>query len=284
MIRRPGDQDLPQLLQLWREAFGDSEAETLFYFHHRHRHEHMLVMEADGRITGMLSLLPITLMCASREHQARYVFAVATQQEFRGRGVSTALLNAAHEVIHEEGGVASILVPASEGLFTFYNKRGYQTAFFADQARLSAEEIASFPLRGKVSGCGAEDYLRIRKAAFSASRLFVDWDLDALSYIKHAAETGGGRVLRLLDGESEAAGLIEPWDGFMRVTELALTGMTWQTAMALVHREVQAKQYLLRLQQGSLNAQCTIPFGMIHWLKALPQFPGGPPYLALAKD
>ena len=285
MIRKPCDRDLPRLMELWQEAFGDSEDETRFYFQYRHRHEHMLVMEIDEQISGMLSLLPIQLIADGAAHQARYVFAVATKKEVRGRGVSTALLTAAHEGIRAEGGVASILVPASENLFTFYGKRGYQAAFFVDQALLSASEIVSSPLRGEVSGLSAEDYLGIRKASFSGSRLFVDWDLDALTYIKLGAESGGGRVLYLRDGAGEAAALIEKRDSIMRVTELALlSGMTWQIAMALIHRVVQAPQYLLRLPQSSLGERNTIPIGMIHWLKAMPEGTGSPAYLALAKD
>lgn len=271
-------------MSLWQEAFGDSREETAFYFRFRHRDENMLVMETDGMIAGMLSMLPLTLAAPGQRFPARYVFAVATKKERRGQGISTELLSAAHAQMREEGTAASLLVPADEGLFTFYGRRGYQMAFFVDELRLAGSDIAAHAPDGEVKDCGTGDYSRLRAAAFSGSRLFASWDEEALAFVIRSAKASGGGVLRLKNGHGEAAAVCEKRDGFLRVSELALSGMSWQEAMALVHRRFKAERYELRLPQGTVPNDSPRPFGMIHWLVQPPDLKGAAPYLALAKD
>jgi len=284
MIRQPRDSDLPELISLWQEAFGDAEEEAAFYFRLRHRHGNMLVMEKEGRIAGMLSMLPVTLTAKSFCIPGRYVFAVATKKENRGQGISTALLDAAHEAMRREGTAVSLLVPADDGLYAFYRKRGYQTAFYLHEIILSAEEISPSPATGEVSLCGADEYFRIRSAAFTSSKLFAQWDRDALEFVRRSAEASGGALLRLRAGNAEAAAVCEVREGIVRVSELALDGFIWRDAMALIHRHFKAERYILRLPEGMLGRDSLRPFGMIRWLREPPQMEGSPPWLALAKD
>lgn len=271
-------------MSLWQEAFGDSREETAFYFRSRHRDENMLVMETDGGITGMLSMLPLTLTAPGQRFPARYVFAVATKKERRGQGISTELLGAAHERMREEGAAASLLVPADEGLFTFYGRRGYQTAFYVRELQMTGSDIDAQALHGEVLDCTPGDYSRLRAAAFSGSQLFASWDEEALAFVIKSAQASGGGVLLLKSGRGEAAAVCERRDGFLRVSELALCGMSWQEAMALVRRRFKAERYELRLPPGTVPDGSPRPFGMIRWLIQPPDLQGAPPYLALAKD
>lgn len=284
MIRLARDADLAELALLWQEAFGDTAEETAFYFQTRHRNEYLLLQEDDRGINGMLSMLPLELSAGETRLSARYVFAVATRKERRGEGISTRLLEAAHGRAEEEGCAATLLVPAEPSLFEYYGKRGYQTAFLLDEISLTAQEIAMRAPSGQVSFCSAPEYKALRDKAFAGSSLYAAWGQDALEYIKTGAEASGGAMIRLNGEGLQAAALCEARGNIMRVSELALVSGTWQRAMALIHQEINADAYQLRMQQGCLRPGATRPFGMIHWLRKPLEISGSPPYLAFAKD
>ena len=284
MIRQARESDLPQLISLWLEAFGDTEEEALFYFQHRHKHQNMLVFEMGSEISGMLSMLPVHLHSPKQIISARYVFAVATKKARRGQGISTRLLEAAHQKMQEEGASASILVPAESSLFEYYGKRGYKTGFQVDQVHLKAGDISSWGAEGRLERCDAGKYLAIRDDVYKSSQLFVRWDLYALQFIMHSAITSGGGMFIISIGKRQAAAVCEARGDFIRVTELACGKDMWQQAMALIHQHFQSGKYQLRMQEGSLIEGSTQPFGMIHWLGEPMQATGETPYLAFAKD
>lgn len=285
MIRFARDADLPALRALWQEAFEAEPAEAAHYFRHRHRHENLLLETIGDEVAGMLSMLPITLAGQKVNLPARYVFAVATFKKFRGLGVSTRLLTAAHEHMEQEGATAAVLVPATPSLFDYYKKRGYEALFRLDSLHLLPNYIPP-PAEGlTVRPCGAMDYLRIRDAAFSSSGLFARWDEEAIRYMLDALdELEEGGALRLQGPQGEACCLYEYREGGVRLTELALLGLAWQDALSLIHQQLNAPSYTLRMPAGSLPGADTQPFGMIHWFLKPPLLSGSAPYLSLAKD
>ena len=82
--------------------------------------------QALQTIAGMLTMLPAQLQTHRGNLSCRYVYAVATLQSFRRRGISTGLLDAAHAWMRQHGIAASVLAPADRDLINFYQKRGYQ--------------------------------------------------------------------------------------------------------------------------------------------------------------
>ncbi len=284
MIRFAQDSDLPALNALWQEAFEASAQEADFYFSKRHRHDNMLVATANDDLAGMLSMLPITLVTHSETLSARYVFAVATFKQFRGQGISSQLLEAAHTHMQEAGMAASILVPASPSLFDFYGKRGYETAFYLDSLTLFPQELSVAPPDTSISPCSTLDYLRLRDQAFSSSSLYVRWDQDALAFMADSTRADGGDLLYIKTPQGEAACLYEWRDGSVRVTELALAGLSWQASLAALHQHVNAPSYTLRMPEGTLPGADHLPFGMVHWFTQPALSQGDAPYLSLAKD
>ncbi len=284
MIRAARDGDLPGLIGLWQEAFGDTHEETLFYFRGRHRAEHMLVAEREGAVAGMLTMLPVALVFGGRALPGRYLFGLAAAQRFRGQGIGTALLAAAHERMRAGGDAAAVLVPSDPGLFSYYRKRGYRTLFWQDRLSLPAGNLPPPDAAGACAPLGAQAYFRLRESAFQKSGLFVRWDEEALAFILNSASASGGAALRLELGDARAGAVCEARDGGVRVTELALHGMGPMDAMALVHRRLGARAYELRAPQGTLPGAMSVPFGMIRAFRRLPALKGGPPWLNLAKD
>lgn len=284
MIRQALAEDRPQIIGLWQEAFGDSEEEALFYFQHRHKDQNMLVFVEDGQVQGMLSLLPVLLKGEGQALKARYIFAVATRLAQRGRGISTHLMEAAHRLIAQEGGHASVLVPASEALFQFYGKRGYTTGFYTHQADFHAEALDKVVPLGTARRCAAKEYRQGREAFFRQSRLYMSWDLEGLRFYEKSLHLAGGELLHLTGPQGQAYCCCEPRGDFIRVSEYLNFGMDREQAMALVHRHYDVEHYQLRTWPKEEDGKEALPFGMIRWVQQPPPWKGRPPHLAFAKD
>lgn len=273
MIRFAQAGDRARLTELWALIFGDPPEAIEGYFARRHRDGDMLVFVEGGVLCGMLSMLPLTLVSGNATYPARYVYAVATDPAFRGRGIATELLLRAHDVMTGRGDRASVLVPASESLFGYYEKRGYQTAFSVEIRDYDAGKLASFPQGGAFAPCAPEEYAKIRDAAFSGLPLYARWDEKAVAF---ACE--GMNATRLTFGDGVGCALWERDGDGALVRELALPGIEIPAAMAILHKSAGAASYRVRLPG------CGAPFGMIRWLIPAPPAAGGPGYLALALD
>ena len=284
MIRFATANDHPKLKALWAEAFGDPRPVIDLYFSARHMNKNMLVDVRNNTIAGMLSMLPVTLCTGTGNmYPARYLYAVATDVQYRGQGISTALLAAAHAHIKNAGESACVLVPGSRPLFDFYAKRGYKTAFYLDSISVGASDLPPVPALGKLTACSTAEYTSVRNLAFHTSRLYAHWEEAAVSYtLQTFAPTGGFAALSWEGGhgcaswETAAHGIL--------VQELALLKGDVYDALAILHRSLNAAQYTVRLAQGTIPDAIPKPFGMIHWLIPEPTLAGDPPYLSLAMD
>ena len=163
-----------QLKAIWRVCFDAEEEYLHLYFSTRYRPDQTLVLEENGQILGMLTLLPCTLraLCQGewRLYRASYLFAVGTLPQAQGRQIATQLLQFADKYLQEQGIEAAILYPAEPSLYRFYEKRGYEVWF--------SRSILSFPplmQRGQAGSCSlfqpgsttASSYAFCRRRRFS---------------------------------------------------------------------------------------------------------------------
>ena len=284
MIRFAKAGDHPLLKALWAEIFGDTIEAVEQYFSMRHQDENMLVDEREDTIAGMLSMLPVTLLSGEgQKRKARYIYAVATHPDFRGLGISTALLEAAHAHMKDLGEAAALLVPASQSLFEFYGKRGYTTAFSLDVLNIDAKSLPPYPAGGQYTACSVKEYTSIRDQAFTKSCLYVSWDENAVSYAVAALGESGGMIRFSFDSGSGCA-LWEKTENGVQIRELALVSGNVLTALSVLHRALNAGFYTVRLMAGNYPGAMQRPFGMIHWLIKEPLLLGDAPYLSLALD
>lgn len=281
-IRTARPEDLPQLKSLWMLAFHDSAEATDFYFAHRNRYENLLIDEEQGRLRGMLSMLPIGLAGAGLERKARYLFAIATFPAFRGQGISTALMQEAELRARAEGCAATLLVPAEPSLFDFYGRRGYETAFYYNSLHLSAEDLPVAAPAARRYTPDARAMLRLRDRAYGGSRLFARWDEEALNYVAHAAQVYGA-ALAAFETESAAGYAYGEWEGeSLLIKDFAIQGIAPAEALAILHQDFRAERYQLRLPEGLSPGTCQ-PYGMLKAFEPL-DTEGSPPFLSLGKD
>lgn len=126
MYRIAKQSDMPGILSLWEEAFGDTP-EAVMVFFAAFPHCRSYVAEEDEKILSMVHAIPQTL---SPDYPAVYLYAVATDKAFRGKGICRNLMAFAEADLKKQGFIACVLTPASDTLFHYYKNLGYETAFF----------------------------------------------------------------------------------------------------------------------------------------------------------
>lgn len=125
MKRLAAPSDLPGIIALWQEAFGDSP-EAVSYFFKTFPNCISYAAEEDGRIVSMVHALPQVL---SPDLPAAYLYAVATLRSHRGNGLCRQLMAFAEDDLKKQGFACCVLTPGEPDLFAFYKELGYETAF-----------------------------------------------------------------------------------------------------------------------------------------------------------
>ena len=107
MTPRPSREDDEKSLKaLWHEVFGDTDVYIDTFFRELYRPGMASVVEEDGKIVAAAYAVPFGAV--------RYIFAVATKPEYRGRCYGRAVVLAA------AGGEPAYLCPASATLRCWY--------------------------------------------------------------------------------------------------------------------------------------------------------------------
>lgn len=130
--RMPLAAEIPALRALWKEAFGDSDAYLDQFFSAVFSPRRCRVMAEDGEILSVLYLLE----CSCEGLSMAYIYAVATRQDCRGRGLCNTLMARTQEDLQVQGIAGTILVPGTRELVRFYAKMGYVPC--APQGRIKA--------------------------------------------------------------------------------------------------------------------------------------------------
>ena len=142
-IRRSRSADLPTLMSLWQEVFGDPPAFTS-KFYHTFGADCAFVAEIDEKIVAMIHTLPTALAQNGQYSWGVYLYALATSPDHRGLGIASALLQTAETapdvtppllfgaenvgliLPHAPDSPAfALLIPGEESLVGYYRKRGY---------------------------------------------------------------------------------------------------------------------------------------------------------------
>lgn len=288
MIRFATEENLNELKALWAKTFGDPQQAIDLYFKEGCQLSDVLVDIEGGRLCAMASMLPLRLACGGQSVEGRYIYAVATDESERGKGRSTRLLEYAHTVMKEQGVAASILVPASEGLFSFYERRGYRRAFRLQRRSVSAAELQKNAVPPhKFSSCGAERYYQLRKIAFAECAPFAEWEEPQLRFAMQLARLYGAEIFHIRTDAGEAAAYGICQQGMVTVKEIATRELNDECVLSILHTHLGGQHYEVYSPDCGKGGT-VIDFAMIYPLtqEPLPVFPADAqlPYFNLAMD
>ena len=118
------EQAISGLRQLWKLAFGDTDAFLDGFFGTAFSFDRCRWIEADHRIVAALYWFD----CRFRGEKLAYLYAVATHPDYRGRGLCRKLMADTHDHLQNLGYGGILLVPQEEGLRKMYAAMGYADA------------------------------------------------------------------------------------------------------------------------------------------------------------
>ena len=138
-LRQAERGDIPALKALWQLVFGDTDEFLDAFFELLFPDCRVAVMEEGGRIAAAAYAIGL--------ENIRYIYAVATHPDYRGKGYGEAVTLAAAK------GEPAYLYPASEGLRGWYARR------------MGAESVSMAPCReaAPLREIGPEEYHAARE-------------------------------------------------------------------------------------------------------------------------
>ena len=135
-IDYPAAAQAGQLRALWKEAFGDSDAFLDIFFGTAFSPTRCRVVTMDDRVAAVLYWFD----CKCDGADFAYLYAVATGQDYRRRGLCHALMANTHKLLAEGDYAGAILVPGEVSLRQFYAGMGYLPGCSMDILRCQAAD------------------------------------------------------------------------------------------------------------------------------------------------
>lgn len=136
IIKSPTPELIPSMKDLWMEAFGDAKEFVDTFFETAYAPERCRVAEVDGEAASALYILDFEL----NGETAAYIYAVATAEKHRGRGICRALMEDTHAYLKERGYAFAVLKPGEKSLFDFYRRLGYVTCGSTAEVEVTSAE------------------------------------------------------------------------------------------------------------------------------------------------
>ncbi len=125
---------ITELKRLWKQAFGDTDAFIESFFRVGYAPERCKYLATEGHVTAALYWFD----CTVSGQKWAYLYAIATDEAFRNRGLCRHLMQQTHDHLRSLGYAGTILVPGSRELFAFYEKLGYRTCSYVAEAEFPA--------------------------------------------------------------------------------------------------------------------------------------------------
>lgn len=204
---------ITELKRLWKQAFGDPDTFIDLFFRHGYSPERCAYLSSEGRVMAALYWFD----CSLAEKKWAYLYAIATDEAYRNRGLCRRLMAQTHEQLRSSGYAGAILVPGSRELFSFYEKLGYRTCSAVTETEYAAG--APIPLQP----VGQTEYAALRKALLPEGGMIQEGEtLDYLSayaqfyagdgFVLAASKDGNAVIVHELLGCADGSGIAAALD------------------------------------------------------------------------
>ncbi len=163
----PASGDIPRLRHLWKLAFGDTDAFLDVFFSTAYAPDRCRCIREEDAVPAALYWMDMD--CEGQKFA--YIYAVATDPDYRGRGLCRMLMEDTAAVLTARGYDGAILVPQEKGLRAMYARMGYlpgpaiDTVFCAGTAACPVTEITAADYAAHRAGLLPETSLTLGNAA-----------------------------------------------------------------------------------------------------------------------
>ncbi|MGN1432540.1 MAG: GNAT family N-acetyltransferase [Ruminococcus sp.] len=131
---------IPLLKKLWLDCFEEKSQAVDLFFERCMHFTSIYTARVENKPVAMLFLISSTL----NGKKAHYLCSAATQIDYRNLGIMSRLIEFALEDSHKNGDAFSLLFPASEKLYSYYEHLGYKSLCTASRKVFTREELKQF--------------------------------------------------------------------------------------------------------------------------------------------
>lgn len=176
-IDHPAPEQVPQLLELWKGAFGEYNGFWELFLETAFSPRRCRCLLERDRVAASLCWLEGQL----EGQKMAYVYAVVTDPAFRGQGLCRRLMEDTHRHLALAGYAAVLLVPAEEGLRAMYRKLGYRDCTAVREFSCGASGAPA-----ELRAIGPEEFARLRREYLPAGGLIQEGE--NLTFLARQAE------------------------------------------------------------------------------------------------
>lgn len=115
--------------EIWKEVFQDDDAYLDILFSDKYKDENTLIATTEGKVVAALQMHPYEITCWHTRIPFYYLMGLSTLPAYRGKRYMGALIEASHSLMKQRNIPLSILVPAEQSLFGYYERFGYAQTF-----------------------------------------------------------------------------------------------------------------------------------------------------------
>jgi len=153
-FEHPGKDQIPQLVRLWKEAFGEYNGFWELFLETAFQPDHCRCITEAGQVIAGLYWFD----CSCGHDKIAYVYAVVTDPDQRGRGLCRKLMADVHALLKEKGYASVMLVPADKGLREMYRKMGYEDCTSIGEMSCTAGKTAI-----EIRNIGIAEFAQLRR-------------------------------------------------------------------------------------------------------------------------
>ncbi|MBE6549608.1 MAG: GNAT family N-acetyltransferase [Ruminococcaceae bacterium] len=154
IIDTPNNEQISELRELWKENFGDTDEFLDLFFGMAFSKDRCRCVSIDGKTVASLYWFD----CEYDGKRVAYLYAISTSVSQRGKGICSELMRDTHAYLESQGYAMSILVPATNPLFSFYERLGYVTCTSVSETLV----CASYD-KIELERIGSKEYGALRK-------------------------------------------------------------------------------------------------------------------------
>lgn len=188
--------DVPALTELWVRVFGDTEEFVSGFFRMLPDMGSCVLIEKNGRIIAEACVITgfELQLAGGGASECGYIYAVAVDGAFRGRGIGKALVKAAARLARDRGARIVCTLPATAELYGFYSG----AAGLVPALSRVSYELPAKPARA-VSKLTASEY-SLRREDMLLGRTFLRPSSFTMDFQRFLCESSGGGLYAAASG------------------------------------------------------------------------------------
>ena len=193
-FEHPDKRQTLQLIRLWKEVFGEYDGFWELFWETAFLPDHCrCITEAGQPIAGLY-----WFDCSCGTDRIAYVYAVATDPRYRGKGLCRMLMAEVHTLLKDQGYDSVMLVPADPGLREMYRKMGYENCTQVGELSCNA---GTSPV--EIRSVSTEEYAALRREMLPSGSVLQEGN--NLTFLAAQAQLFAGKDFLLaayLDGDT----------------------------------------------------------------------------------